>query len=524
MTKGGWVSAPELILMGRMVTMAGEPDARADALAIADGRVQAVGTRDEVLSLAEEATQVVDLGARAVLPGFGDSHVHLALTGLGLIGAQVASARSHDDLLLRLRDFADKTDPDEPIWGHGLNVANLAERRPPARWVLDRVSSQRPVVVVDRSHHALYANTPGLVMLLSHATAEERQGASQDGLIVGRANTYAKRHFARLVHDDTWREAIQMGARHAAERGVTLVHAFEGGWAGPPYGALVLEEAQRLPVRVALYEQGAAPEAVVARGGRSVVRETWLDGGVFQHTAAFADNYRDVQATGLLYQTDEQLAAWVLDAHRAGLQVALQAVGDRAVEQALDAVAAALRTEPRPDARHRIEHFTYATRGQHERAAELGVVLSLQPNVPLLWQPDEAATTRVVGMERARRKVHARWALDAGAVVAGGSESDTRPIQPIAALNLLVNDPREGRALSLHEALRTITGAPAYAAFQEHESGTLEVGKRADLVVLDRDPLDEPARLRERKVEATLLGGHVVAGELPAGVYVATSA
>jgi predicted amidohydrolase YtcJ len=504
---------PDLILIGAVIPI--EPGgARAGALAVAEGRVLAVGGRDAVLAGRSRATRVVDLGAGAVLPGFGDAHVHLALTGLGLLGARAAGCRSLADLADALADHARRADPALPLWAHGVSPGALAEGRPPTRAELDRVAPERPLLLVDRGHHACYANAAMLAALA--ARDPELAGADRDGALIGAANARAKAAFAGLVPAEVRRAAIRAARAHAARVGLTRLHALDGGWSGPDDPPLILEEAARPGPRIALYEQVMDVTQVRGRGLPRIGGDIWLDGGLYQRTAAFSAPYADDPAArGLLYHADAALFPFVEEAHRSGLQVAVHAIGDRAIEQALRAYAAAQAAHPRSDPRHRIEHFTYATPAQHARAAELGVVLSMQPNIPFTHEADTRMTVGYLGPERAALKSHVRRALDAGALVAGGSDADVRPLDPLWAIDFLVSDERPGRRVSLDEALRIFTLNVAAASFDEAEAGSLAPGKRADLVILDRDPAAvEPARIKEIGVRATLVGGEVVWGSL----------
>ena len=443
--------------------------------------------------------------ARAVLPGFGDSHVHLVLTGLGLLGAGLGGCRTLDDSLAALADL------DDARLGPRVQP-RLPGRGPPAE--VDRVAPDRVVFLVDRGHHACYANTAALRALAERDPA--LAGADRDGTLVGTANTRAKTAFAGLVDPAIRIEAIRAARRQAAGVAITHLHALDGGWSGPDDSALILDEARRPGPRITIYEQVTDVEQVRRRGLPRIGGDVWLDGGLYQCTAAFHEPYADEPSTrGLLYYPDDELFPFVEAAHRAGLQVAMHAIGDRAIDQALDADARAQGAYPRPDSRHRVEHFSYGARDQYDRAAALGIVLSMQPNVPFTWEDDERMTTRYLGPERARLKSQVRWALDAGALVAGGSDADVRPMHPLWGIQYLVADTRDGRRVTLDEALRIYTLNPSAAAFAEGETGSLVPGKQADLVILDADPAAvEPTRIKDVPIVATLVGGQVVWGRL----------
>ena len=236
------------------------------------------------------------------------------------------------------------------------------------------------------------------------------------------------------------------------------------------------------------------------------------DGSYGEHTTALKEPYFDDPATrGDLYFNDRELDDFVGRAHRAGLQISLHAIGDRAIEQVLSAYERALKKWPREDHRHRIEHFSLPTRAQIEKAAELGVAVAMQPNFAALPPDHQPGAFRVAGYkqlgpERISRRHPYRWILDAGVLVAGGS--GTRTPDPLEGIRAVAAHPEEERRLTTYEALSLFTVNAARIGFQEKEKGTLEPGKAADLVVLNRNPLTlEPDRLDHVRVEMTIAGG-----------------
>ncbi|MFN8523960.1 MAG: amidohydrolase family protein [Chloroflexota bacterium] len=498
-------------LLGLVALPGGGPPIQR-AVRVSSHRIVEVGPPRSVLARADRSEQVHVISAGAILPGFIDSHVHLTLTGLGLLGAQVGGCASVAELLEALTSWAERADPSWPVWAHGVSPGRLREGRCATRTELDRVFPIRPAFLVDRGHHAAYANSAALTALAEvDPIVVDADGS---GTLIGAANTAAKRAFARLTPREARMEAIRRAAALAAGSGTTSVHALEGDWSGAEDPALIGAISDSLPVRTVVYDQTPDVERAVAGGTRRIGGDIWLDGGLYQRTAAFFEPYADdPSARGTLYYADEAIHGFMLRAHTAGLQIAVHAIGDRAIQQALDGYARAQAAYTRLDARHRIEHFTYATRAQHRQAADLGIALSLQANVPMSWEQDQEMTTRYLGAERAHRKTHVRRALDAGALVAGGSDADVRPMLPLAAMRYLVEDPRPGRSISLDEAVAMYTVGAAAAAFQEHLVGSIEPGTLADLVVLSGDPWQEG--LGTVAVRATIVGGRVASGALP---------
>jgi hypothetical protein len=217
----------------------------------------------------------------------------------------------------------------------------------------------------------------------------------------------------------------------------------------------------------------------------------------------------------MLYFSDEELNAYVERAHMAGLQISMHAMGDAAIEQLLNAYERALTRDPRPDHRHRIEHFSLPTPQHVERAARLEVAVAMQPNFAAMPDPDacdgyQSPSAHFLGPERFKRRHPYRAIVDAGILVAGGSDSDAGTMGPLLGMHAVVNHPEPERRLTPREALALYTVNGARIAFEEQTKGTIEPGKLADLVVLGDDPLTaDPRTFKEIPVEMTIVGGHV---------------
>ena len=516
--------AETVIRNGRVITMArDEAHGYAQALAISQGRLLAVGAGEEIEALVGASTQVLDVGGRAVLPGFIDTHVHLTLTGLGALGPSLYGVRSADEALEFIARQAASAAEGEVIVVYGAAFGELDH--PLAFEQYDRVTPRNPLLVSDIGCHAcalngvawqelnLPAGMPGLV--------RDPFTGKPNGVLLGPANTRARFHFLNRIDDATRAAALHEAAQMALRVGITTVHALEGGtadghgWLGERDVDVLLQEQSRLPVRTVVYFQTTDVSRVQKLGLPRIGGCLYVDGAYGEHTAALREPYTDEPTTsGMLYFSDEELRGFVSRAHKAGLQISMHAIGDAAIEQLLGAYEHALLEEPRADHRHRIEHFSLPTARQIEAAARLGVAVAMQPNfayVPPEGQnDDQIAGLAMLGPARYRRRHPYRRILAAGVLVAGGSDSDAKPFGPLFGIHALVNHPDEDRRLSAHEALSLYTADAARIAFEEKDKGTIEAGKLADLVVLVEDPLRVcPNRLRDIPVAMTMIGGEV---------------
>ena len=510
----------DLVLRGGTVMTMTDPHSRGESLAVGirDGRVLAVSPEPQVSSMIGPSTQIIDVAGMTVLPGFIDSHVHFTQTGLGNLGHHAYGVSARKELLEIIADAARATTAGDGVLVHGVHLAGLDQRL--TRSELDAIDSTRAIMVVEVGAHGCVLNGKAIERVDLPASTP---GLGSDGIFIAEANTRARyRFYSSVVSDELRAKALHRAARMAAEVGVTTVHALEGGslsdgrgWLPQRDVEIHLQEQQRLSIDTVIYFQSTDVQQAVHWGLPRIGGCVWVDGDYDEHTAALVEPYADRQdCCGSLYFSDAELNGFVEKAHTAGLQISMHAIGDAAIEQLLNAYERALRRSPRPDHRHRIEHFSLPTRAHIHKAAALGVALGMQPNFALVKGPlpkrEDPPTGLVayLGYDRWRRRHPYREILDAGLLVAGGSDADPRPMGPLIGLQALIAHPEAERRLSAYEALQLYTLNGARIAFQEAHKGTLTAGKRADIVVLADNPMTiEPNRIAEIPVEWTFVRG-----------------
>jgi predicted amidohydrolase YtcJ len=236
------------------------------------------------------------------------------------------------------------------------------------------------------------------------------------------------------------------------------------------------------------------------------------DGAPDSKTAAYFEPYPDDEKNfGVLFYTDEEMAAMVGKAHRAGYQISVHACGARCIEQVLNAYEQVLNNNPREDHRHRIEHFETPSASQLQRAAKAGITASMHPQHTNMAEGYAEFIRQLIGENMYDRIIPLRSVLDAGVLVAGGSDSPVAPMAPMTAIHDCVNHPNPKHRISLYEALRMFTIDAAGIGFEENLKGTIEKGKLADFVVLSENPYGVlPGKIRDIRVEKTLIGGEIV--------------
>ena len=505
--------ARQLALINLDVVTMDERRPRAQAVLLAKGRIALVGSTDEVLA-AREGGEVLDLRGRALLPGFIDTHVHLMATGIEGVGLRLQDCRSLAEVMNLVRRAAEGQ---AVVRALGLDPARLAEQRYPTRAELDEAVSQVPVYLIRRDMHSAVLNSRALALVAAAETKEgwERDPATGESTGLLRADAWyrASPILFSLIDEATWQQALAAACRQALSVGATTVHALEGGFTSGDVDLGSLSELLERPAagrpKVVFWWQTKDVARVKARGLPRIGGCILVDGSFGSHTAALAEPYADrPDRRGELYHTDEELAAFVGEAHAAGLQIALHAIGDRAIGQALRAYEMALTEHPRPDHRHRLEHFMLPTDEQMATAARLGVHIAVQPTFCHQWGGRGGMYWQRVGNDRYARFYPLRAMLARGLKLGGGSDSTVTPLNPLLGIHAAVNRAEAEQRLQPGEALRLFTLDAAHLAFEENETGSIAPGKAADLVVLGANPLAvPPGEIADIPVEMTFVDG-----------------
>ncbi len=535
----------DLILTGGVVYAVDARRSRHEALAVKDGRIVALGSAAEAAEWSGPRTRTVDLGGRLVLPGFADAHLHPSFATGELFEVKLADCRSVEECLQRVARFAADR-PELPAIRGGGWFTTLVPTGEMTAAALDAVVPDRPVCLHDDNVHAQWVNSE-----LLRRAGVGREDPGWDGAVVERLPDGSPKG---LLHEAfPWVEralppytAAQMAdaLRYlqrtiAAPYGTTLMHE-AGVRAGDGVldAYLRLEDAGELTARFCLSVMldpdlpiGAQVEAaadVRARFTGPLVRaaavKLFVDGVIETHTGYLAEPYADrPDFRGDPVWPAERLLEASSAAAAAGFQLHYHAIGDAAVSLALDAVAAAREgaagARRREDARDLITHLQLVDPADYGRMAALGVVAAVQP----YWftkDPDyDRELHRLVGA-RADHQYPMRSLLRAGVMVAGGSDYPVSPPpDPLLAIQrgVLRRDPLAPapngelwpeEAVDVETMIEAFTIAGARANFLEHETGSLEVGKSADLVVLREDLLElAPERIHEAAVELTLFRG-----------------
>jgi predicted amidohydrolase YtcJ len=518
---------------------------RATAVAITGGRIEKLAASPAEIQAVGPA-RVVDLRGATVLPGFHDAHNHMASFGRSLAEVDLSSPPigSLDELYAAIARRAEVTAPGDWVMGSGYDQNKIGAH--PDRDALDRAAPGRRVWLRHTSGHMCVVNSPVLAALGIDATAPDVAGGRVATDADGRPNGLLEERAQALVGELVFpfpvaelADAIdRAGAQYLAE-GITsgTEAGIGGGWIGhSPVELAAYQTARdqgRLRVRVelmiasdVLHGLGAHPddglELGLDLGIRTGFGDGWLrvgamkifaDGSLVGRTAAMHEEYAGPGAgRGYLQADAAELQATIIAAHRSGWQVATHAIGDLAIDVALDAYARALAQFPRRDPRHRIEHFAVVQPRQVARAAELGVIAVPQGRFASELGDGMLAA---VGPARYDWLYRQRSLLEAGMVLPGSSDRPVVTGAPLLGVHDMVNRRtatgapfNPGEAITAQQALYAYTFGSAYASRQEHIKGSIAPGKLADLVVLSEDPTAvSPDRISGLQVLATLVDG-----------------
>ncbi len=534
--------AADLLLSGGRIYTADERQPTAEAVLVRDGKIVYVGTARGAEARAGAAAQRLDLTGRTVVPGLTDAHVHLAGIGDRELAFNLEGTASLAELQTKLRARAAVTPKGQWIVGRGWIETKWSPATFPRAADLDAVAPDHPVFLKRSDGHALVANTRALQLAgITRATPNPRggeilrEGATEEpsGMLIDHAQTLVE----RLVPPEGPAEVerrLLAGAQRELSLGWTQVHIAGNGLDEMRLlRRLVAEGKIKLRIYNAVGGPGAAAEALLqggpqqgGDGSRFTARaiKLYADGALGSRGAALLEPYADSPGSrGLMLSQAETLLPLMIQALRRGVQIETHAIGDRGNRFVLDLYAQAFAAVPRdqrrvPEPRWRIEHAQVIAPADLGRFAQLGVIASMQPSHAIgdfYFAPSRLGAARLKGAYAWRSL------LDSGAVVIGGSDAPVERGEPMIEFYAAVvrrsldgfsdeNWHREER-VSRAQALTMFTLAPAYAAFQEQERGSIAVGKRGDFTVLSADIMTIPeTEILQTRCLMTIIEGEVV--------------
>jgi len=456
--------------------------------------------------------ETLELGSRALCPAFADTHQHFASFALFNAGLNVMEATSNTEILSMVKDFVRKS-TDKLLIAFGASPYSVSEHCLVSREELDKASDGRPFFMVKYDGHACIVNTP-LLKLVDDKVKNLRGYHPDTGEMNQEAFFAVSDCITKAVSVPTLVRNMQKAMDFEASKGIGMVHTVSG--VGFPMNMDISTErwiAKSAQNGFQLRVFAQSMDTSVATG-RKLPRiggcfKCALDGCYGSQDASMNEPYAsDPSNSGVLYYTDEQVIRFCKQANRAGLQIEMHAIGDRAFDQATRALKAALDDYPREDHRHGIIHACLPTEEGIDICAQYHIQLPMQIAFDNWRQEPQEYTSVLLGEERNGRLNPVKTFTDRGITVSFGSDGPCTSPDPIVWLYKAVNHSNPAEAVTIQQALRMATYNGYWTTFDEKERGSLEVGKTADMVILSADPYTVSAEeLKNMKVEHTILGG-----------------
>lgn len=500
----------------------------AEAVAIANSRFVAAGSKDEVFNLASSSTKRVDLGGATVTPGFVDAHLHFASSGLLHLKEVDCDLRSIAAIQEAIRARAAKVGPGKWIQGFKYDDTKTSDGRALTIKDLDAAAPDNPVIITHRGGHTSWVNSRALEIAdVNERTPDPPAGKFErgaDGKLTGRAMEAATGRFHAKIPDTSTRaerqEGVKLISKMVLRAGVTSVNDPHGS----PLSLVAYEDAHAagdLGVRVYAFISQPFIKQMLASGARSGLGDEWVRIGAMKMVADGSISERDAWMRepyigrpndhGIQVLTEEQLYEYGREPFAAGWQIGTHANGDAAIDMVLRVYDRLRRETPRPDPRLRIEHCTLIDDDLVRRIKKQGVIPT--PFSSYVYYHGEKM--KAYGAERLNRMFALRSFLDAGIPCTMSSDYPPGPFEPMMFLQSAVTrtdlhgdvwGPKQ--RITVAEALRVATLNGAHASFEEKMKGSIEPGKLADLTVLARDPLrEDPSTLVTIPVQRTMVGG-----------------
>jgi len=517
----------------------------AEAVAIVNGRILAVGSNAEIQTYAGRNTKVVDLKGRLAVPGLIDSHAHFIGGGFQLLSVDLKDARSEEEFVRRIGEKARTLAPGRWLLGGDWDEQAWASAKLPTRQMIDAATDKTPVFLSRYDGHAALANSLALKLAgVTRATPDPVGGVivrdATTGEPTGIFKDAAQDLIAKVIPPPTeaeMTEALRTALAEAARVGLTSIHSITvdaDSWNGSFTGEIQLLRRAELEswLTCRMYEiipitqwEKLRDAGMAHNMGDDFIKlggvKAFADGSLGSATAWMYEPFADDPANhGIplpLMNPPAKMEALASGADQAQIQICIHAIGDRAIAEILE-MYARLGGGNAAAHRFRIEHAQHMRPQDFARFAKLGIIASMQPYHAI---DDGRWAEKRLGHERARWSYAWRSMLDAGAPLAFGSDWPVAPLSPIlgiyAAVTRATLDGKHPdgwfpeQRLTVEEALRAYTQGSAYAAFQEKDKGSISPGKLGDIVVISDDLFTiPPAKIKDAHVVMTIVGGKIV--------------
>jgi predicted amidohydrolase YtcJ len=521
-------SSPEVVLYNANIYTSNPYAPKAQAVALANGKILAIGNNKDILRIASSSTRKIDVGGSTITPGFIDAHSHPAYSGRAHLRNVDCDLRSISAIKDAIKDKSSITAPDNWISGFKYDDTKTSDGRYINRYDLDEVTTNHPVLITHRGGHTAYVNSKALELANIDKTTPDPSGGQiirgdngePTGLLKENAVELVSHLIPNEFSDKDYQEGVKLITQMMSKSGVTSVtDAY-----GEPKDLNAYRDAlssdelsSRIYCMIAYYDI----EEMISKGMKTGDGNNWVriggmkltcDGSISERTARLSKSYIGrPDDFGIIVMDEEELYDYAIKAHKADWQIGIHANGDVGIDKSLNVFERIQKEHPRDDPRFRLEHCTVINKDLINRIKKLNAIPC--PFSTYVYFHGEKMVN--YGKERLENMFAVKSFLDAGINVTQTSDYPPGPFEPMMAIQSSVtrtdmsgNVWGPSQKISVEEAIKVGTINGAYASYEEHIKGSLEAGKLADLVVLEKDPAQvDPNAIIDIKVERTMVGG-----------------
>lgn len=524
------------LINGEIITVDSK-DIIHEACLVEGNEIVAVGTVNEIKASMKSSAEVIDLEGKSVLPGLIDAHMHLFLYGNTLMHLDCKASEIHsiEELSQKISEKIKETEKGVVIRVFGFNEKMMEEQRYPKIQELDELTIEHPIIITRTCGHIGVVNSATLEIFGIDTGTPDPQGGTiekdQNGELTGRLIESAFLDYGQRIpySEEELFEALVKAQEQLFSYGITSVHD-AGGFDGNSFRIMqIASEKKMIKTRVYAmigtlndcegFTKNMLKAGVVTHTGNEFFKigpaKLFTDGSSTGPTIATREPYTsDENNYGYLMYTEEELYSIFSEAHQKGYQLTVHAQGDKAIEQYLNVIERLQKEYPRADHRHRVEHLGVCPPDLQEKVEALKVIPVLNPSFP--YEFGESYIQNYG--ERTNYMVAAKDLLDRDIIVSAGSDAPITTVNPFIGMYMAVTRETKQQTafgqqqkVSLMDAIRMYTHSAAYASFDESIKGSIEVGKLADLAILDRSILNIPVEeIPEIRVEMTIVDGEIV--------------
>ncbi len=525
----------DTLVLNAVIWTSNEQQPYAESMAIKGDSILAIGSNEEIHQYKGSNTKLLDMDGKFIAPGFIDSHVHLIIGGFNLSSVQLRDAQSPEEFIERIAQFALKTPKGTWIEGGDWDHENWGGELPKKEWI-DSVTSNHPVFINRLDGHMALANSLALKRSEVSNDIQPIKGGvvekSENGELTGIFRDNAMGVISNSIPAPTssqYEKAIKAAMEYFASNGVTSVHQMAGLSQQVAWEALTkLHQSNQLKTRIYAMGQLSNWKALSNEIKKNGTGDKWLkigslkgfiDGSLGSHTAAFMKPYSDDPSNhGIFLDEKDAIYQNILDADKAGLQVAVHAIGDSAINFLLNSFERVQKINGLRDRRFRVEHAQHIAFKDIPRFSELNIIASMQPYHAI---DDGRWAENLIGPERIKTTYAFKSLLANSTILAFGSDWFVAPPTPLMGIYAAVTRrtldlknpdgwvPEE--KITVEQALMAYTKNAGFASFDEDIKGTLELGKLADFVVISEDITEiDPRKLKDLKILQTYVGGEKI--------------